>query len=770
MRLLILFLCFGFSLNAQLEMQNWRIHFSSYEAVDVTELEGVIYMAAENGIVTYDLNGKEINTITVTNGLSDLGISAIKAEEGVVFIGYGNGNLDLIKDNKIINIPWLKRALLSGDKTINNFYFNDGLVYISTGIGVLVYNIKREEIADTYYPYVNSVVLDLTIFNDSLYVGTSEGVYAADIDNGFLNDVDNWVKKTNFPSYINDGIINEIEVFNGDLFVALDISLFQSDTLYKVTPDNTVEKFSGGITVDRLSAQGDFFVISKFANVLVYDKDLNQTKNIFDYEFGPPPKPFGAVLIENELWIADQNNGLVRAIDAFSNNKQIYANSPFLDGCYKIDIQKGKVGVAGGGLTPNFKNLYGRRGVYLFEDEEWTNINSQTNPGELVDSLDWDIIGISIDPKNTNRIAFSSYSKGGLKIIENGTDIVETYTYENSPIELQLGNTSMIVSDLKYDDKGNLWIANAGVTPLKMLSNDGVWYEYNMGSAAKNKYPNRLMIDSKGYKWMAFNNFGVVVYDDNGTYADQSDDRSVSLTTVKGFGSLPSVQVKSFAEDIDGEIWIGTESGIGVVYSTATLFDGGFGDADAAKIVIFDEEKADNVAIFDEVTVTAIAVDGGNRKWIGTSASGVFCMTPNGKEEVYNFNSSNSPLISNSIVDMKIDYDSGEIFFVTEEGLTSYRGDLTSGDNTFSNVNVFPNPVRPEYRGVITIEGLGYESQVRITDISGNLVYQTVSNGGSVLWDGNRITGERVQTGVYLVWSARVEGKGKNVAKILVVN
>lgn len=771
MRLLIGFLILSSSLSAQIGMQNWRIHFSSFETINITESEDHILMACKNGIIDYGINSKEINTITTTNGLSDLGISAIASKDGIVIIGYSNGNIDVYQNNEIVNIPWLKRALLSGSKKINNIFFNDNLAYLSTSLGILVLNIEKLEILDTYYPYQNSVVYDVVIYNDSIIAATEKGLFKASVDNEFLNDYNKWEKMTQFPDHIQTGKINEIEVFENQLFFSLDIPEFNSDTLYTYSNTESLAKFDeNGITIKRLQVKNDQLIISKYANILVYDNELNQTKNIFDYSFGIPPNPFGAVLIGTELWIADGNNGLVRAKDAFQNSSQVYANTPFLDGSYRLDLQKGKLVVAGGGLTHNFQNNYSRRGIYVFDDETWTNINGETNPVELPDSSNWDIIAVSLNPKDISQFAFSSYSRGGLKLVNNDTEIVATYDADNSPLEKQLGNNSYIISDLKYDDSENLWIVNAGNNPLKMLDKDSVWHEYFLGAGVKNVYPYRLMIDSKGYKWVAFHDYGVVVFDDNETIDDLTDDRTVAIRAIEGFGDLPSAAVLSIAEDIDGEVWIGTEDGFGVLYSTGNIFEGGYGDADVSTVVVYDPEKEKDVAIFDKVTISAIAIDGGNRKWVGTSASGVFCMSPNGKEVIHHFNEDNSPLGSNSVVDIKIDYDSGEIYFVTAAGLISYRGDLAAGDNTFSDVKVFPNPVRPEYTGIITIKGVGYESEVRITDISGNLVYQTVSNGDTILWDGNRLSGERVQSGVYLVWSALSEGKGKNVAKILIIN
>ena len=237
---------------------------------------------------------------------------------------------------------------------------------------------------------------------------------------------------------------------------------------------------------------------------------------------------------------------------------------------------------------------------------------------------------------------------------------------------------------------------------------------------------------------------------------------------LRRYGNLPSIFVKSLAEDADGELWIGTETGMVVLYNTQNVFDAGFGEYDAADILI--EVDGEIEVLLGESDITALTIDGGNRKWIGTSSSGVFCLSQDGTEEIYRYSKENSPLISNNIFDIRTDLSTGEMFFATEAGLVSVRTDATLGDSQFSNVTVFPNPVRPEYEGLITVQGLGYESDVKITDVSGNLVYKTMSNGGTVVWDGNNLQGQRVQSGVYLVWSGVASGKGKEVAKILLIN
>ena len=767
MKLISFLICFlAMSLSfSQVAMNNWRVHFSLSNANGITKSGSKIYMSSYNGIVVYDSEDNSISTLTHANGLSDINISAIGSNDELLIVGYINGNIDIIKGSETTNVPWLKKAQLSGLKIINNFYFDDNLIYISTSIGVLVFDINKNEIKDTYYPVLGSEINDVCFFNDSIYAATNNGIYIASIQQDYLNDLNNWTHKTNLPSTLINSRISEIEVFNNQLFIGYDDLTFGSDTVFKLSPSNQIERFFNTNQLNDIQVTENELIISNTYNLVFYDNSFNVINSVYQYTFGSGLNISSGIKFNGEYWIADKNNGLVRANDSW-NNSQVFNNVPFKDKSYYIDIQYGIMAVAGGAITHNLHSNYFRSGLYLFEDETWKNIN-YTNDTGMDYSSTWDAISVSINPNNTSQIALGTYSSGGLKIIENNK-VVKTYTSDNSILDIQPGNGStIIIGDVKYDDDGNLWVANPGTKGLKMLSKDNAWYSFkveNIGGA----FPSRLIIDNKGNKWITFVGGGVSVFNENGTPNDLSDDKLVILTTTEGYGNLPSSSVRSIAQDIDGEVWIGTDEGLTVVYSTDKIFDGEYGDADANQIKL---EYGGNVEhLLGTSEITAIAVDGGNRKWIGTASSGVFCFSPNGLEEIYRFTAEDSPLLSNTIIDIKVNHLTGEVFFSTENGLISYRADATIGDEKFENVTVFPNPVRPEYRGNITIQGLAYNSDVKITDVSGNLIYQTKSNGGTAIWDGNRLTGDRVQSGVYLIWTASSTGKGKNVAKVVVMN
>lgn len=759
----IFLFCNMLTLFGQIPMLDWRVHFSVNNAIGVANNKTEVYMAASNGIVIYDTDDNSIEMRTVANGLSDLDISCMNGNGELIVVGYKNGNIDLIEGNSIINVPWIKLADLAGNKTIYSCDFQDNFIYISSGVGLIVFDLTKNEIKDTYFPYSNPSIRASCFFDDTLYCATENGIYAAPASNQFLNNQSNWTKKIDLPPSVVDGPFTEINSFADKLVFVYKSDNFNEDTLYYIS-DGTLNRYEDdGMTIADIKVNNDELIVSQFSSVNILGSDMNQLQVIFEYN-GKIPEPVSCLQFNGFYWMADKNFGLVKGTNSY-NTEVIYSNSPYADGCYRLDIQYGKVLVAGGGLTHNLVNNYFRNGVYVFENETWTNFNHETQDS-INFNADWDFVSVAINPSNTNEFAFCGAAEGGMKLVVNGSDISRVFNGSNSTLEPNGDKIS--IGDMKYDDAGNLWIVSTGIEPLKVMTPSGDWYSFSLGSAAKDKYPYRLMIDSDGTKWVGVTSAGLVAFNENGTLSDQSDDELKIFSTSEGYGNLPSLYVKAIAQDLDGEIWLGTEEGLVVLYSTNNVFEGEYGEYDFNPILITVEGEVEK--LLGETYITAIAVDGGNRKWIGTSSSGVFCLSPDGTEEIYRFTTQNSPLISNNVLDIRIDHLSGEVYFATDKGLVSFRADASIFDDDFSDVKVFPNPVRPDFSGPVTIQGLGYDSDVTVTDISGNVVLKTVSNGGTVIWDGKTLQGQRVQSGVYLVWSATSEGKGRNVAKILFIN
>jgi ligand-binding sensor domain-containing protein len=257
----------------------------------------------------------------------------------------------------------------------------------------------------------------------------------------------------------------------------------------------------------------------------------------------------------------------------------------------------------------------------------------------------------------------------------------------------------------------------------------------------------------------------LIVLNTNGTLATQSDDLYKLLNDEEGNGGLPNNEVYCMEEDLDGELWVGTLEGIAVFYSTDDIFTAE--SVNAEQILI---EQDGNIQILLETeAVTCIEIDGGNRKWVGTQNSGVFLFSPDGLEEIFHFTSTNSPLPSNNVLDIAINHSTGEVYFATESGVVSFMSTATNFGLEINEVSVFPNPVRPGYEGLITIDGLAYDTDVKITDMGGNLVYKTTSEGGRAIWDGLTLNGEKAVHGVYLIFCSNPDGSATQVAKVAVV-
>jgi hypothetical protein len=359
----------------------------------------------------------------------------------------------------------------------------------------------------------------------------------------------------------------------------------------------------------------------------------------------------------------------------------------------------------------------------------------------------------------------------------NQDEIEQFYDYTNSSLQqwTDFDDTDWTgIAGFAEDNNRNIWVTNSYVAePLSVKTPDGNWQSFDCSDSdnpsqglGNNRQLSDLIIDDNGQKWAIVNRDGIIVFSEGADIGDSSDEKARLLQAGPGEGGLPSNEVLCLAEDLDGEIWVGTTEGIGVFYSPFDVLTDNF--SDARQILV--EQDGVFQFLLDGQSVSAVAIDGANRKWISTFGSGVFLMSEDGTEQVRRFTTDNSPLLSDVVNDIAIDQTTGEVFFATDEGIVSYVSDAVGGSGgTVSCSSVYPNPVRETYSGPISITGLTRDAEVKITDVRGNLIYSTISNGGKAIWDGRNSNGERVATGVYYALSSSPDGSSKCTTKILVV-
>ena len=742
--------------NAQIGVGEWRDHLPFVYSIAITQSPTKVYVASENGVFSYSKKNQNIEKLTKVNILSDIGVSSIaySNENKVLIVGYSNGNVDLIFENEVFNLSDIKREMISGSKSINHVLFIDEYAYLSCGFGIVVINVQKREVKDTYYIgdlgsllQVNQLVLS----NNFLYAATNEGVFIADYTNPNLVDYSNWKIIPAIPNYTSK--FNAIYINNDNILVnqSNDSS---NDIIYAYTDGAWTSLNSDYSTIREIKNENSTIQIVSNRNVLSYNTDFVFIDSISQTEI-PKLNPFDVLISDNIFWIADKGKGLVKY--QAGNFEEMSPNAPYLPDAFSIDIDNNKVMVAAGSLTPAWGNAFLNGAAFSFEGERWRTMMNYNAK---------DYVSIKIDPYNSDH--FYTGSWGGGLIEYRNNELVETYKEENSTLQsIIAGSNYYRIGGLDFDRDNNLWITNSDVeNPISVKKNNGEWLSYNFDEKISNIRIGKIIVTQNDHKWVVLpSGNGLFAFDNKQSIDDINDDLYKKLSIIDENGKIISNNTYSIAEDLEGNIWVGLDQGIVVYYYPENVFDDS--DFHAQRIIITIGEATDY--LLKTETITAISVDGANRKWIGTNNSGVYLVSEDGTEEINHFTEENSPLLSNKINDIGINHETGEVFFATDKGLISYRGSATMGSDEFRDVYVYPNPVRENYYGDITVRGLVSDVNVKITDISGNIVYETTAEGGQATWNGKNFSGSRVSTGVYLVFCSNEDGSKTYITKLLFI-
>lgn len=770
--LLILFFSIKiFSQDSGIGIGHWRTHFPYQKVTGVVALNEEVYAATPYSLFKYNKGDNSIERIDKVSGLNDVGVSKIAYYEPyqIMIIAYKNTNIDILqKDGSVRNIPDIKNKEILGDKTINNILLGDGVAYLSCGFGIIVLDLEKYEIKDTWYigpngSYLN--VQDLTVNDTAFFAATVNGIYYANVNSPNLADFNEWHKETGLPKP--EAFFNQIEAFSGKVIANYKDSGWDGDTLY-IFDGSSWQHFLPGNS-DRhheLRVVGNNLLLTQRFNIAVFDKNLNEVLKIWN-PVGENFYPLSCDFKNNEYWIGSSVLGLIKAKDNGYGGEIIEPNGPGTKSVYDLDAAGKSVWDASGGHASNWSKLYMKDGVFSFIDGKWSTHNKGNTPA--FDTIT-DFVCVKIDPQNTNVAYVGTWGDGLLKFEDN--QLVEVFDKTNSTLQPWVNaNYLTLISGLDYDSEGNLWVANSGSPDLlSVMKRDGTWLSFTLPAGLSGIDIDKMMVDNYDQKWILKRSNGyIIVFNDNNTLEDQTDDRAKVLGSTAGSGNIVGSKVYSMAADLEGDVWVGSDKGISVFYNPQAIFEQGE-NFDAQQILV---PRNDGTGLADYLleteTVTAIAVDGGNNKWIGTERAGVFFLSPDGLVEKAHFTAENSPLLSDNIIDIAIDGD-GEVFIGTDKGIISYRGEATPGKPVNENVYAFPNPVKPGYTGPIAIKGLVNNADVKITDSYGNVVYTTHAEGGQAVWNGKNIDGRRAASGVYVVFIVDDTGEEKAVTKILLIN
>ena len=770
--LLLSIILLSLSVSAQTPaIGQWRTHLPYQKVISTVSAGSIVYAATPYSMFTYNPTDNAISLFGKVQGLHDMGISKIDYNKTlqIILVAYTDANIDLI-DNKgiVYNIPDIYNKEMSGIKTINNILFSGSFAYLSCSFGIVKVDLKKQEIKETYFFENNGSsinVFDMTENDTSLFAATETGIYYASKTAFNLADFSRWHHYSKLPdSY---GTYNLITDFNGKIYTNYYSGGWDGDTLYSIDTKGW-HYFRPGNNErhHQIKAIGnELFLVNRYSVKVFNDKE--QETAIVANPLGEGFQPLSVYGSGSDLWIGTEHKGLLHARPATNNYEYIMPNGPGSNLVFDLDAYNDQVWVVPGGYQFNWSKSYIHDGIFSFTDGKWTTFNSNNVPA--LDTIT-DMVCVKINPFNPEEKYVGTWQSGIIKFSKNKFETI--FSKNNSSLEPWLLDPKLInVSGIDFDSYKNMWVANSGAYDiLSVKMETGTWKHFYLGNTLSGIDIGKLMVDRNDNIWITKRKNGmVIVYNYNGTPADASDDRVKVLGSVLGNGNIHGSSVFSMATDLNGEVWIGTDKGISVFYSPENIFQPG-NNYDAQQILVprNDGSGLADILLVTE-TVTAIAVDGGNRKWIGTQRAGIFLLSPDGLKQIHHFTSKNSPLLSNNITGIAIDK-TGEVFIGTSNGLISYRGTATPGNKINSNIYAFPNPVRPDYSGPIAIKGLVSNASVKITDVHGNLVYETQALGGQAIWNGETFGGKRVATGVYLVFITNADGSQKMVTKILFVH
>lgn len=703
----------------------WQSHVSYRSAQSVAVVGSKVYAATQNGFFFYDETSGETTTLSRTNGLSDVGISRLLylTEQKRLLIAYRNGNLDLLtvtdagEPGEVKNINTIVTATnLPPTRTITHINRVNDLAYLSTNFGLVVLDIVNDEIRDTYFTSPEIVIYATAVANDSLYALTSPPDSTSSYGFQYRLRAVRLAPNVNIAAPNNWRAVPEPDVFMRSLVA-------NQGRLY-VSVDNKgiYERQGGKWVLTQPLANRIIRLFPSAGGLIVATEQAVTLPNTTTFAGPLLTDPVEVVADENQVWVADPQSSLLAGRSG--SFERIAPEGPTSD---------------------QFSYLYAYSQTLVASP----TVASAGLPVELysVPNSRWQ--GFTIPNYQDVGFTAAAYLRTEQRLYLGGRGLwSQTEGQQPAPVTLSATiNPSLLINNLATDLDGNLWIVpetNGRQALLHVRRADGTFETFSVTGLAGIR---QVVPDDNGFLWLISTGNDLVVYDPK-------------RNEIRSFNITPQALVK----DRTGVIWIGTSTGPLVFDSPADAFDTRFVPL---------APTLNRRRLLGNESITAIAVDGGNRKWLGTT-SGLYQVAPDGSQLINTFTAANSPLPDNNVQALAVEPVSGRVFILTgapgnTNNLVSYGGSATEPAETLTNLTIFPNPVRPDFSGTVSINGLTENSTVKILDAGGQLTYETRSQGGTATWNLRDYRGRSAQTGVYLVVVVSADGTQGLAGKLAVV-
>jgi len=728
----MLFFLLSITMKAQIKpIGIWRDHLSMQRVFYVDTLHQTILAASSNGYFIFDPQKNEIFTRSKSTGLSDVQISVFSKQPtgNKIIIGYENGNMDVLGSDQVRNLPEILLSKITTSKKIFSIFWKDQLAYVATNFGIVVLDPYKYEILDTYFPSRDGKMIDVyhvVITADKIYASTSQGIKSALLNSGKLNDFRSWTQENPTSSNPN---FHTLLKWGESLIASADDSLFINENgswkfFYRTSSGISKINSSGkNLYIHEANVLTSFFSSSSAPQTI---KSTSITQSNYCFSDG------------SNLWIGDENNGLIKLTG--TNSQIIFPNGPAGIAEGQSDVKEGILAaVAGDQFALSSTTLQNKLNV--LKDDRWKNYTESSNK-TLVGLADFSSTAIE---SSTGKI-FIGTSGTGLVSVDKD-DKAEKFGATAGGLQPDRDQSAFVnISGLAIDPSSNLWMTNPNTNaPVVVKKKDGAWKNFIVPFAVDKNLLNKVLVDKENRKWFTTSNAGgLICFNDNNTIDVTSDDQWRLFLQGTGRGNLPSSNVLSVAEDQSGNIWVGTDRGIGIIQCGSDIFK----NCDAT-LPIVQQDNFAGLLLANEV-IHDIKIDGADRKWIASN-NGVWLLSADAQKVIFRFTASNSKLLNDKVNQIAINGVTGEVFFMTSMGISSFRSTATDAVDQIKKPIVFPNPVPAGYSGTIGIKELPLNAWVKITELDGRLVYQTRSLGGQAIWNSRNYKGERVNSGVYLI-------------------
>ena len=731
-----------------LAIGEWKSHLPQQSGNYVTQTPSAIVYSNIWNLIIIDKESGSPTFLSKVEGLSDVGIDIVEYDEvnDQLVVIYDDANIDLVQsDGAVINVPNIKlNTSIITDKRVNGLDIDlDGVIYLATGFGVVALAGSTGIFRSTTITDVR--VNDIVVLGERLYAGTVDGLYTINLalPGVNVNDFGQWELTEADRGIRSLSEIIALEDDSQDVLVGLGNEVFRGDFDSGFNPFHSSE--SRSFDVGFINHTGETIVIGYQGPGFASEVFFAQGNDIQRGGAGCVNIVEGAEIDERgQVWYADGFPEIRRASAFDQGCERITFNSPFFHTASDIDIEDGIIHASDGGVSDNFQFLFSRNGVYVQDGPTWTNFN-EFNTQAIRDNDLLSFFRIKADPFS-DMIYVGSYW-GGLMELNRESGEIMVFTQENSTLQGSIGDLARErVTGIAFDEEANLWVSVFGAAqPLNVRTPDGVWRSFDVDAPST---ISNLAFDDGGNLWCTVSgaNGGILIYDMGEDVLSSSDDRQ---RLINQNNSQIDAPVNEVTLDLSGDMWVATAQG-------PVIFDCGndaiTDDCQGIRRIV----EVDSIAAFllADQNITAIEIDGANQKWLGTE-NGIFVQSEDGDEQLMRFTQDNSPLFDDDIQDIAYEPISGEMYISTGGGMISMKTATSGGSqrNRASDIYAFPNPVEPDYFGLVAIKGLATDAEIRITDINGNLVQSSRALGGTASWDLTGLSGEPVETGVYLVFS-----------------